>query len=366
MAADIEFNVRNGMTVGSNKHLVLDVNGALSGSDITCTTGNILSGGSDLMDLFDLSDIETLLATNSGNWNTAYGWDDHSTQNYATSAYVDNKVSTLVDSAPATLDTLNELAAALGDDANFSTTITNLIGTKWTQNNTKISNWDSTYTSVLGTSATWDSVYASVLATSGDWDTAYGWGDHSTQNYATTTGDTFTGKLQNTGGAKLEIMNGTNGGTGHGIYFWQHFDTNWVHYLCNSLANNTNNPKGEYAPAGISGSTNYALRFRAAAGAGNSFIFENSYNATVFQIDAQHGKVYSKHNFYPSNQTTHFVDSTRIQDWQGTTSAVLTNSANWNTSYGWGDHSTQNYATSAYVDNKESDLVDSAPAALDT
>ena len=45
-------------------------------------------------------------------------------------AYVDTEVSGLVDSAPSTLDTLNELAAALGDDANFSTTVTNSIATK--------------------------------------------------------------------------------------------------------------------------------------------------------------------------------------------------------------------------------------------
>ena len=49
------------------------------------------------------------------------------------STYVGNKVSELVDSAPATLDTLNELAAALGDDANFSTTMTTALGTKITQ-----------------------------------------------------------------------------------------------------------------------------------------------------------------------------------------------------------------------------------------
>ena len=48
----------------------------------------------------------------------------------ATKGYVDTEVSNLVASAPATLDTLNELAAALGDDANFSTTITNSIATK--------------------------------------------------------------------------------------------------------------------------------------------------------------------------------------------------------------------------------------------
>ena len=49
---------------------------------------------------------------------------------YATENYVDTSVANLVDSAPATLDTLNELAAALGDDANFSTTITNQIAAK--------------------------------------------------------------------------------------------------------------------------------------------------------------------------------------------------------------------------------------------
>lgn len=39
-------------------------------------------------------------------------------------------IANLVDSAPSTLDTLNELANALGDDANFSTTITTALGTK--------------------------------------------------------------------------------------------------------------------------------------------------------------------------------------------------------------------------------------------
>ena len=45
-------------------------------------------------------------------------------------AYVDAEVAGVVDSAPGALDTLNELAAALGDDANFSTTVTNSIATK--------------------------------------------------------------------------------------------------------------------------------------------------------------------------------------------------------------------------------------------
>jgi hypothetical protein len=52
------------------------------------------------------------------------------TTQLATTAFVRTEVSNLVDSAPAALDTLNELAAAIGDDASFSTTMTNSLATK--------------------------------------------------------------------------------------------------------------------------------------------------------------------------------------------------------------------------------------------
>lgn len=48
----------------------------------------------------------------------------------ATQSYVTTAISNLVDAAPGALDTLNELAAALGDDANFSTTVTNALAAK--------------------------------------------------------------------------------------------------------------------------------------------------------------------------------------------------------------------------------------------
>lgn len=47
-------------------------------------------------------------------------------------SYVSTELANLVDSAPATLDTLNELAAALNDDSNFSTTVTTQIGLRAT------------------------------------------------------------------------------------------------------------------------------------------------------------------------------------------------------------------------------------------
>lgn len=48
----------------------------------------------------------------------------------ATTAFVKSAIAAMVGSAPAALDTLNELAAALGNDPNFATTITNSLAGK--------------------------------------------------------------------------------------------------------------------------------------------------------------------------------------------------------------------------------------------
>ncbi len=48
----------------------------------------------------------------------------------ATESYVNTAVSNLVDTAPSTLNTLNELAAAINDDASFASTITTALGNK--------------------------------------------------------------------------------------------------------------------------------------------------------------------------------------------------------------------------------------------
>ena len=54
---------------------------------------------------------------------------DNST-NVATTAYVTTAIANLSDSAPAALNTLNEIAAALGDDANYASTTTAAIAAK--------------------------------------------------------------------------------------------------------------------------------------------------------------------------------------------------------------------------------------------
>lgn len=52
------------------------------------------------------------------------------------SGYVDNAIAALVDTAPGALDTLNELAASLGDDADFAGTVTTSLATKAPLNQT--------------------------------------------------------------------------------------------------------------------------------------------------------------------------------------------------------------------------------------
>ena len=130
----------------------------------TKVTGDLIAGGT--ITTFNLADGSVTAAklnsitTDSISEGTNLFYTDARVETYLSGNGYDtatNIIAAITDSAPATLDTLNELAAALGDDPNFATTVTNSIATKWTQDNTKISNWD----------------------------TAYSWGDHATVGYLT-------------------------------------------------------------------------------------------------------------------------------------------------------------------------------------
>ena len=111
-----------GNTTGTHTGAVVgNVSGDLTGN-VTASTGTssfndvTINGGLN-MNAGTAATITNLTSpTNSGD--------------AATKGYVDTSISNLVASAPGTLDTLNELAAALGNDASFSTTVTNSIAAK--------------------------------------------------------------------------------------------------------------------------------------------------------------------------------------------------------------------------------------------
>ncbi|SVD62392.1 uncharacterized protein METZ01_LOCUS415246, partial [marine metagenome] len=69
-----------------------------------------------------------------GNPTTTTQSTSNDTTRIATTAFVqaaiDNDINTLIDSAPGTLNTLNEIAAALNDDPTFTTTVNNAIALK--------------------------------------------------------------------------------------------------------------------------------------------------------------------------------------------------------------------------------------------
>jgi hypothetical protein len=111
-----------GNTAGTHTGAVVgNVTGNLTGN-VTASSGSstfndVVINGNLNMDASSAATITNLTTpTNAGD--------------AATKGYVDTSISALLDSAPGALDTLNELAAALGDDANFATTVTNEIATK--------------------------------------------------------------------------------------------------------------------------------------------------------------------------------------------------------------------------------------------
>ena len=90
----------------------------------TITSAHIANLGithADLHTNMDLTGKTVLVA------NASTGDNDTTAAN---TAFVQQEIAALVDSSPSALNTLNELAAALGDDANFSTTVNTNIAAK--------------------------------------------------------------------------------------------------------------------------------------------------------------------------------------------------------------------------------------------
>ena len=118
-----------GLTGNVTGNVTGNLTGNVTGNVTGDLTGNVTasSGSSTFNDVV----INGGLNMNAGTSATITNLTDPTNaQDAATKSYVDTSIANVIDSAPAALDTLNELAAALNDDANFSTTVTNSIATK--------------------------------------------------------------------------------------------------------------------------------------------------------------------------------------------------------------------------------------------
>ena len=105
-----------------------------SSSGVSVTGNIVVSGTVDGVDIAAFNTAVSGLSSGSavltnGVTATTQGASDNTTK-VATTAYVTTAISNLINGAPSALDTLNELAAAMNDDAAFSATVTNSLATK--------------------------------------------------------------------------------------------------------------------------------------------------------------------------------------------------------------------------------------------
>ena len=107
-------NVTGNLTGNVTGNVTGDLTGNVTATSGTTTLNNLALTGTVDFNAARLTDIGTPTASTDA----------------VTKAYADGLITNLIDGAPAALDTLNELAAALDDDAAFHTTVTNSIAAK--------------------------------------------------------------------------------------------------------------------------------------------------------------------------------------------------------------------------------------------
>lgn len=109
-------------------NIILKINE--SGLETTqITTDNVIVGSTNLITEIDI--LNSIFSSHKNNTDIHITPDDRTNWNEKASIdYVDEKIADVVNSAPETLNTLNELASALGNDENFAVTVTNSLAEK--------------------------------------------------------------------------------------------------------------------------------------------------------------------------------------------------------------------------------------------
>jgi len=116
-AASILGGTHTGITVSYNDTTnVLSLTATYDDDEVVTAVAQALTAGNGISKAFnDTTNVITIQVDTSV---------------IADRSYVDTAISNLIDAAPGVLNTLNEIAAAIGDDQNFATTITTALATK--------------------------------------------------------------------------------------------------------------------------------------------------------------------------------------------------------------------------------------------
>ena len=292
---------------------------------------------------------------------------DNSTK-VATTAYVTTAVDNIVSAAPGSLDTLNELAAALGDDANFSTTVTNSIATKLPlaggtlTGNLAIGNGTARRELKIRSNSYAEIQYSIKHSNNSNIETEYmraGVAVTST-NFGQVIGDYYlytpqSGKMLLTVPQNGDPLKRNNGAIT--IIDTTNYDDYALPLAGGTLTGRVTFPTGSTTKP-ILAEGFFARTTSDTTGTHDIWGISGQYNPSASSAADQYGIQWSgssdEINFIGAGQKKLSIDldtagnveidGNRIWDAGDFTS---TNISNWNTAYGWGDHSTQGYITNA-------------------
>ena len=124
---------RTGVAAGTYRSVTVDANGR-----VTAATNPTTVAGYGLTDAYTKTQVDQALALKAALVSPAFSGvptaptpaAGTNTTQLANTAFVQKALADLVASSPAALDTLNELAAAIGNDPNFAATMTNMLALK--------------------------------------------------------------------------------------------------------------------------------------------------------------------------------------------------------------------------------------------
>ena len=341
-----------------------------------------------------LSGTVTASGGNSGNWNTAYGWGDHSLAGYISSFTDTNEFTTGV-----TFNTSNGILTFTRNNGGdtFTVDLDGRFLTSFTET-------DPVFTAHAAFGVTTTKI--------SNWDTAYGWGDHSLAGYISSFTDTnefVTGATFNTSDGKITFTR-NNGGDTFNVDLDGRFLTSFTEsdpiFTAHAAFGVTTTKISNWDTAygwgdhGLSaqdktdignlsgvntGDQTLPTDFVSAANggtfSGNVNVFPNASTGT-FRVGRFAGQEFKLHATDLTNTLTSIQDADENQghsfilnrehagsgddDFKiqkdgsdqltinkdgntvisGTLSATGYNNSNWDTAYGWGDHSLAGYISS--------------------
>ena len=319
-----------------------------------------ITGFTETDPIFTASEAFDITATNKSNWNTAYGWGDHSQAGYTgdqdLSGYLLN-----------TTDTFSGNLTFNGGNNNSKESFINVkrgsgagLWLKFQTDSTSTNNVSqfvirrsTDNVDILSISATSGNLTVpGTLSASGynntNWDTAYGWGDHSQVGYITgftntnefTTGATFNSSngvltfTRNNGGDTFTVdIDGKYAESGHN-HDTQYLENSYVDVDMDTYDSDKSLLLGRNLGGWSSGTK--------PAGAHNGF--------GILHVTTHVGGYATQFGF-DTNQNKMWVRSKNPTSWGSweymytTQDFSTTDISNWDTAYGWGDHSQAGYIT---------------------